>query len=126
MQASAAVAHSLCSCGLRAAGHRLNSCGAWACCSVASGSFLDQGLNLCLLHWQADSYPLCHQGSPLIVVLISIYLIISDVAHPFMCFQPFCTSSLEKYLFRSPVQFFDSVVCFFDIELYELFVYFGD
>ena len=37
-----------------------------------------------------------------------------------MCFQPFCTSSLEKYLFRSPVQFFDSVVCFFDIELYEL------
>ena len=81
---------------------------------------------LCLLHWQADSYPLCHQGSPLIVVVISIYLIISDVAHPFMCFQPFCTSSLEKYLFRSPVQFFDSVVCFFDIELYELFVYFGD
>ena len=21
-------------------------------------------MNLCLLHWQADSYPLCHQGSP--------------------------------------------------------------
>ena len=22
----------------------------------------DHGLNPCLLHWQTDSYPLCHQG----------------------------------------------------------------
>ena len=27
-------------------------------------SFPDQGLNLCLLNWQADSLPLNHQGSP--------------------------------------------------------------
>ena len=27
--------------------------------------FPDQGLNPCLLHWQADSLPLSHQGSPL-------------------------------------------------------------
>ena len=27
------------------------------------GIFLDQGLNLCLLHWQADSLPLSHQRS---------------------------------------------------------------
>ena len=33
-------------------------------CSVSCGIFLDQGLNPCLLHWQADSYPLFHQGSP--------------------------------------------------------------
>ena len=33
-------------------------------CSTACGIFLDQGLNLCLLHWQADSLPLSHQGSP--------------------------------------------------------------
>ena len=26
--------------------------------------FPDQGLNSCLLHWEADSYPLHHQGSP--------------------------------------------------------------
>ena len=26
--------------------------------------FLDQGLNSCPLQWQADSYPLYHQGSP--------------------------------------------------------------
>ena len=25
---------------------------------------LAQGLNPCLLHWQADSLPLSHQGSP--------------------------------------------------------------
>jgi len=28
------------------------------------GDLPDQGLNLCLLHWQADSLPLSHQGSP--------------------------------------------------------------
>ena len=28
------------------------------------GIFPDQGLNLCLLYWQADSLPLSHQGSP--------------------------------------------------------------
>ena len=51
-------------------------CGAWALewasvvvvhgfsCSTARGIFLDQGLNPCPLHWQADSYPLDHQRSP--------------------------------------------------------------
>ena len=33
-------------------------------CRSACGVFLDQGSNLCPLHWQADSYPLHHQGSP--------------------------------------------------------------
>ena len=28
------------------------------------GIFLTQGWHLCLLHWQADSLPLSHQGSP--------------------------------------------------------------
>ena len=28
------------------------------------GIFLTQGLNLCLLHWQAESLPLSHLGSP--------------------------------------------------------------
>ena len=32
--------------------------------SLPCGIFPDQGLNLCLLHWQADSSPLSHQGSP--------------------------------------------------------------
>ena len=33
-------------------------------CSAACGIFSDQGSNPCPLHWQADSQPLRHQGSP--------------------------------------------------------------
>ena len=33
-------------------------------CSAACGIFRDQGSNPCPLHWQADSQPLRHQGSP--------------------------------------------------------------
>ena len=57
-QASVVVS-GLQSTGLIAVMHRLS-------CSAASGIFPDQGLNPCLLHWQADSLPLSHphQGSP--------------------------------------------------------------
>ena len=34
-------------------------------CSAACGIFPDQGSNPCPPHWQADSQPLRHQGSPL-------------------------------------------------------------
>ena len=33
-------------------------------CSQACGIFPDQGLNLCLLHWQGNPSPLSHQGIP--------------------------------------------------------------
>ena len=33
-------------------------------CSAACGIFPDQGSNPCPLHWQAESQPLRHQGSP--------------------------------------------------------------
>ena len=33
-------------------------------CSAACGILPDQGSNPCTLHWQADSQPLRHQGSP--------------------------------------------------------------
>ena len=36
-------------------------------CSVACGIFPDRGSNPCPLHWQADSQPLRHQGSPSLV-----------------------------------------------------------
>ena len=36
----------------------------WPSCSAARGIFPDQGSNPCPLHWQADSQPLRHQGSP--------------------------------------------------------------
>ena len=34
------------------------------CHCLLQGIFLTQGLNLCLLHWQADSLPMSHQWSP--------------------------------------------------------------
>ena len=34
------------------------------CHFLLQGIFPIQGLNLCFLHWQADSLPLSHQGSP--------------------------------------------------------------
>ena len=36
----------------------------WVAISFSRGSFLTRGLNPCLLHWQADSLPLRHLGSP--------------------------------------------------------------
>ena len=38
-------------------------------CSAACGIFPNQGSNSCPLHWQADSQPLRHQGSPYFEVL---------------------------------------------------------
>ena len=48
-------------------------------CSAACGILPDQGSNPCPLHWQADSQPLRHQGSPeewflLFVVLFTLFL----------------------------------------------------
>ena len=40
-------------------------------CSAACGILPDQGPNPCPLHWQADSQPLRHQGSPLLLFLWS-------------------------------------------------------
>ena len=45
-------------------------------CSAACGILPDQGLNPCPLHWQADSQPLRHQGSPyLFFIPISPFLV---------------------------------------------------
>ena len=38
-------------------------------CYAACGIFPDQGSNPCPLHWQADSQPLRHQGSPIHEIL---------------------------------------------------------
>ena len=48
----------LSSCGTWALEYRLNSCGV-----QAFEIFLDQGSNLCLLHWHTESLALSHRGS---------------------------------------------------------------
>ena len=47
-------------------------------CSAACGIFPDQGSNPCSLHWQADSQPLHHQGSPTLslILLLMVYFIL--------------------------------------------------
>ena len=52
------------SCGSRALERRLIVVVLQLSCSAACGIFPDQDSNPCPLHWQADSQPLCHQGSP--------------------------------------------------------------
>ena len=42
-------------------------------CSAACGILPDQGSNPCPLHWQADSQPLRHQGSPIRPILFNLF-----------------------------------------------------
>ena len=45
-------------------------------CSAARGILPDQGSNLRPLHWQADSQPLRHQGSPNHLFLFMVHLVL--------------------------------------------------
>ena len=63
--ASVVAAHGLSSWGSQALEHRIVVVAHKLSCSPAYGIFPTQGSNPRLLHWQADSVPLCHQGSPL-------------------------------------------------------------
>ena len=57
-------------------------------CPEARGIFLDQGLNLCLLYWQADSLPPSHQGSPDQYILEDLNLFKDRSLHSQMALYP--------------------------------------
>ena len=58
------------SCGAQALGHMGLIVAAYSFSHpMACGTFPNQGSNLCPLHWQVDSQPLNHQGSPNQVIL---------------------------------------------------------
>ena len=66
-------------------------------CSAACGIFPDQGSKLCPLHWQADSPPLRHQGSPISLIFFRFLRVILNTIphffislHLFMCLNVCC------------------------------------
>ena len=62
-------------------------------CSAACGIFPDQGANPRPLHWQADSQPLRHQGSPgsLLIYVKTTWHHISTEFYILPCFSLFLT-----------------------------------
>ena len=44
---------------------------------TACGIFSDQGQNPCPLHWQADSYPPYCQGSPTIILCLTLFFFLA-------------------------------------------------
>ena len=51
----------------------------------------DQGPNLCFPHWQADSYPRCHEGSPhLVLICISLVTLFTCLLAICIFFFPGC------------------------------------
>ena len=70
-------------------------------CPMAGGIFLDQGLNSCPLHWQADSQPLDHQGSPHLAFL-GCYLWF--IRKKTIMFYTFKRQTLNNYPLHSVLQ----------------------
>ena len=58
-------------------------------CSAACGIFPDQGSNPCPLHWQADSQPLRHQGSPQMVLITAITIKYTEEIAYFLKFRKY-------------------------------------
>ena len=55
-------------------------------CFPVCGIFPDQGSNLCPLHWQADSQPLRHQGSPQLTLYSGLANLLLEPTNKFLIF----------------------------------------
>ena len=105
--ASLAAEHGLQHTGSVVAAPKLQSAGSVVVahglsCSTACGIFPDEGSNPWLLHWQADSSPLGHQGNPLISFCSQIIFHLKDMSrlssiHQLMDIQIFSISSYQAY-----------------------------
>ena len=80
-------------------------------CSEACGVFPNQGSNLCLLHWQADSLPLSPQDSPAPAFL-------NTLPHWKNVFKKFAHLIGQKWLLVSLVSKTLKNVCYFIFPFY--------
>ena len=104
--------------------HGLNFCGSWVHrpnCSAACGIFPDQRLNLCLLHWQADSLPGTPQDLFLITPLFGSLVCFYYLFFVF-CFQ-LCFVSFYTWLFLCPdfityqiIKMYGPIWCYLPLE----------
>ena len=84
-------------------------------CSATCGIFLGQGLNWCLLHWQADSLPLSHQGGPLNRAFCRVKALNFDRVHfvnIFLSWFKPLASNLRTWPCHRFKDFFLIVLCF--------------
>ena len=51
----------------------------WLGCPTVCRIFLDQGSSVCPLHWQTDSLPLTHQGSPLTCFFKNVFFFLQNL-----------------------------------------------
>ena len=76
------------------------------CHFLLQGIFLNQESNLSFLHWQADSLPLSHQGSPPICILCSSSGVLIFFQSIFKNFHKFCFAIFVANSFQFNEVFF--------------------
>ena len=84
-------------CSSRSLEHRLSSVAHKLGCSTACGIFLDQGLNPCLMHWQADFYHWATREAPWPTLLTTYFI-------PFYCWIIFHCMHIPQFIYLFTVK----------------------